>query len=83
MKKYSKKFLNKKLLKSADGFERNQERALKVLGIPKKLWEELSKHHTLLFSISKGRVELPIKINTAFLAGFIVGWAEKSSEKFN
>jgi len=83
MKKPTEKFLNEDLSSSKSIDEDtiiNAEGAYKKFKVPKKLWYELSKHHKLLFSISQNKENINIKINTAFMAGFVVGWIENNKK---
>jgi len=77
MKKFTKKFINQKLKieMSIENIKYNAKKANKKLGIPEKLYLELSKE----FPHSKLRQTLD-KTNspTTFMAGFIIGWAEKN-----
>ena len=83
MKKLTQKFLKNGLIKSELTFENinwNAKRLSKKLRIPKELYLELSEK----FPQSKLRQDCD-KANspTTFMAGFVVGWIEKSGSRNN
>lgn len=90
MKKWTKEFLKKEVvvkdkIKNLDIFdakEYNAEVAYKKLGIPKKLWFELSEKSwdDLLISINKKAITNESAITTAFMAGVVVGWKENTKK---
>lgn len=78
MNKYTKKFFKGGTGKesSFDNIEYNAKRAKKNIGLPKKLWMELSEK----FAESKLKEEL-VDFNTCFMAGVVVGWVERDNLK--
>ena len=79
MKKYTKKFLNKvvKGKTSWDKTVKNSEGAKRELGIPKKLYIELSENIAEK-NLFRSIIELEDFESTLFIAGFVIGWAEKN-----
>lgn len=82
MKEYSKKFLNKSWESDgSDGTMSNAKKAEKRLGLPKELWLELSKHWQVLADIFSNKdLRDEHKINSAFMAGVVIGWVEKNNK---
>jgi len=79
MKEYVSRFLNKERTLEVVEPEFNAERALKECHIPIELWLEMSDAipgSALMRSIIPIR-EQP-RLNTAFMAGFVCGWVQKS-----
>ncbi len=80
MKQFTKKFINRKPTNDNNikNKAHNAKKANEKLGIPEKLYLELSKEfpknnlHRACYKIND--------ISTAFIAGFIVGWAEKNKK---
>jgi len=79
MKKWTKKFLNRKSTNNhcIGGIFENAKEAKKWIGLPEELWLELSEKNTLLETM-KGKLA-NVKISS-FMAGVAVGWAEKSKK---
>lgn len=78
MKKWTKKFLSRK----TTGKETNQKmlsnakRAEEDIGIPSKLWIELS---AKIWRSDLGNAIIKSGVfQTAFIVGFAIGWAEKN-----
>jgi hypothetical protein len=80
MKKYTKKFLNKELKPSDKDFLMyNANKAKRILGFSVNLWLELWGKHELIESIKKlDETQNPFYM--AFMAGVVVGWAEKNNK---
>lgn len=78
MKKYTKKFFKGGVGEepSFDNIEYNAKEAKKNIGLPKKLWMELSEK----FAESKLKEELE-NVNTCFMAGVVIGWVERGNLK--
>jgi len=79
MKKFTKKLLKSGTPKcdlSIDHIFSNSEKANKKLGIPKKLYLELSDKFPR--SKLKKDCDNSDSKNNYFIAGFIIGWAEKN-----
>ena len=77
MKKFTKKILNKKVTgeSSYENIKDNAKKASKKLGIPEKLWMELSDEFP----------QSPIQKTcqneaTVFMLGFAIGWAELNNK---
>jgi hypothetical protein len=78
MKKFTKEFINKQRKEEEPTNRKvkgNAKRAMKVLGIPEKLYLELYDEFLL-----SPLIDWVQNTNTAFFAGFLVGWAEKNSK---
>ena len=76
MKEWTKIFLNKEIKRDEQTLEgssaiENSVDAEKTLGLPKELWLELSTTNKLIDSLKDN-------IETAFMAGVAVGYAEKN-----
>lgn len=81
MKNWTKQFLDKKTTGTISIVKRNENaiKAQKKIGIPKELWLDLSEYNsTLLSSIAK--LKTGEEIETLFMAGVAVGWAEKNNK---
>jgi len=82
--------VSKKLLKIMPGppnvntVQHNAEGAFKVVGIPPKLWMELTvaaADSSALHSLEVFNSGIAVAINTAFLIGVMVGYAEGTIEQ--
>ena len=83
MKQWTKKFLNLPTKEKVNP-DINAKKAKEELDIPKQLWNKLSEQFSTSYLrdslLLADEFEYIIKINTAFMAGFAVGWAEKSKD---
>jgi hypothetical protein len=81
MKNWTKKFLKRNISnKPVVSYTKNAVGAKKQVGVPEKLWCEISDGlpNTELLTSIRGLPEVVEGYNTAFMAGFTCGWAEKS-----
>jgi len=82
MKKWTIRFLGRKVGKKDRPSQINAKRAHESpLKVPQELWKEISleiPESELFGSIRENDSPDIYKFNTVFMAGFAVGWAEKS-----
>jgi len=78
MKKWTTKFLNQEIKDCPkQALMSNAKNAERLIGLPVKLWLELSEPNKLLNQLKKCK---NINIETYFIAGVAVGWAEKNNK---
>lgn len=81
MKRWSRKFLNRKCYGKTCPRKENGDKAQKAIKIPSKLYVQISekaRFSELLYSIrNREDVGIEERLETAIAAGVCIGWAEK------